>query len=147
MFLKKRSAFPILVCQVLGDRAVRGSLAVRWSCYRGEARAYLRAHPEPHPKCVFPHGRRRGRAAEGGGLLNRYRVVKPYRGFESPRLRHINRISYCKYCYFYKTFISCPSSCPSGRQAQTINGSCPGTAGIKRDNRGYARIFAARCAQ
>ena len=26
--------------------------------------------------------------AEGGGLLNRYRVVKPYRGFESLRLRH-----------------------------------------------------------
>jgi hypothetical protein len=37
----------------------------------------------------FPRVRRRGRAAEGGGLLNRYRVVKPYRGFESPRLRHI----------------------------------------------------------
>lgn len=31
--------------------------------------------------------RRRGRVAEGGGLLNRYRVVKPYRGFESLRLR------------------------------------------------------------
>src|SRR5579862_5651767 len=31
---------------------------------------------------------RRGREAEGGGLLNRYRVVKPYRGFESLRLRH-----------------------------------------------------------
>jgi hypothetical protein len=31
---------------------------------------------------------RRGRVAEGGGLLNRYRVVKPYRGFESLRLRH-----------------------------------------------------------
>jgi hypothetical protein len=30
-----------------------------------------------------------GRVAEGGGLLNRYRVVKPYRGFESLRLRHI----------------------------------------------------------
>src|SRR5260221_6538308 len=29
-----------------------------------------------------------GRVAEGGGLLNRYRVVKPYRGFESLRLRH-----------------------------------------------------------
>jgi hypothetical protein len=29
-----------------------------------------------------------GREAEGGGLLNRYRVVKPYRGFESLRLRH-----------------------------------------------------------
>ena len=30
--------------------------------------------------------------AEGGGLLNRYRVVKPYRGFESLRLRqkHLN---------------------------------------------------------
>ena len=27
--------------------------------------------------------------AEGGGLLNRYRVVKPYRGFESLRLRQI----------------------------------------------------------
>jgi hypothetical protein len=27
--------------------------------------------------------------AEGGGLLNRYRVVKPYRGFESLRLRHL----------------------------------------------------------
>ena len=26
--------------------------------------------------------------AEGGGLLSRYRVVKPYRGFESLRLRH-----------------------------------------------------------
>ena len=26
--------------------------------------------------------------AEGGGLLNRYRVVKPYRGFESLCLRH-----------------------------------------------------------
>ena len=32
--------------------------------------------------------RRRGRVAEGGGLLNRYRLVKAYRGFESLRLRH-----------------------------------------------------------
>jgi hypothetical protein len=32
-----------------------------------------------------------GRVAEGGGLLNRYRVVKPYRGFESLRLRHLMR--------------------------------------------------------
>src|SRR5882724_1944779 len=30
-----------------------------------------------------------GREAEGGGLLNRYRVVKPYRGFESLRLRQL----------------------------------------------------------
>src|SRR5579872_3150314 len=28
-----------------------------------------------------------GRVAEGGGLLNRYRLVKAYRGFESLRLR------------------------------------------------------------
>jgi hypothetical protein len=27
--------------------------------------------------------------AEGGGLLNRYRGSNPYRGFESPRLRHM----------------------------------------------------------
>ena len=32
--------------------------------------------------------------AEGGGLLNRYRLVKAYRGFESLRLRHnINKIN------------------------------------------------------
>jgi hypothetical protein len=37
---------------------------------------------------AYPPHRRRGRVAEGGGLLNRYRVVKPYRGFESLRLRH-----------------------------------------------------------
>ncbi len=35
---------------------------------------------------AFQRGRR-GREAEGGGLLNRYRVVKLYRGFESLRLR------------------------------------------------------------
>ena len=32
--------------------------------------------------------RRRGRVAEGGGLLNRYTLLKAYRGFESLRLRH-----------------------------------------------------------
>jgi hypothetical protein len=32
--------------------------------------------------------RRGGRVAEGGGLLNRYRGLNPYRGFESPSLRH-----------------------------------------------------------
>ena len=31
--------------------------------------------------------RRGGRVAEGGGLLNRYRGLNPYRGFESPSLR------------------------------------------------------------
>src|SRR6266550_3147599 len=30
---------------------------------------------------------RGGRVAEGGGLLNRYRALKPYRGLESPPLR------------------------------------------------------------
>ena len=40
------------------------------------------------PRRAYPPYRRCGRVAEGGGLLNRYRVVKPYRGFESLRLRH-----------------------------------------------------------
>ena len=35
-----------------------------------------------------PDMRSCGREAEGGGLLNRYTVEKPYRGFESLRLRH-----------------------------------------------------------
>ena len=36
---------------------------------------------------LIPDAWRRGRVAEGGGLLNRYRALKPYRGFESLRLR------------------------------------------------------------
>src|SRR5579863_1839389 len=43
------------------------------------------------PRRAYRLDRRRGRVAEGGGLLNRYRVVKPYRGFESLRLRHLLR--------------------------------------------------------
>src|SRR5258706_2400490 len=35
--------------------------------------------------------RRRGRVAEGGGLLNRYTVLKPYPGFESLRLRQFEK--------------------------------------------------------
>ncbi len=47
-------------------------------------------------RCVGHIGgcRRRGRVAEGGGLLNRYRVVKLYRGFESLRLRQKSRFSH-----------------------------------------------------
>ncbi len=37
--------------------------------------------------------RSRGREAEGGGLLNRYTGVNPYRGFESLRLRHFQIFS------------------------------------------------------
>jgi hypothetical protein len=40
---------------------------------------------------------RRGREAEGGGLLNRYRVVKLYRGFESLRLRHRVNLKSCNH--------------------------------------------------
>src|SRR6266481_7228812 len=40
------------------------------------------------PRRAYPPQWSCGREAEGGGLLNRYRVVKPYRGFESLRLRH-----------------------------------------------------------
>ena len=41
------------------------------------------------PRRAYRPYRRCGRVAEGGGLLNRYRVVKPYRGFESLRLRQL----------------------------------------------------------
>ena len=41
-----------------------------------------------YPLVLLPAKRRRGREAEGGGLLNRYRALKLYRGFESLRLRH-----------------------------------------------------------
>ena len=37
--------------------------------------------------------RRRGRVAEGGGLLNRYRLVKAYRGLESLRLLQTTCVS------------------------------------------------------
>src|SRR6266550_5128884 len=39
------------------------------------------------PLSSAPCSWRGGRVAEGGGLLNRYRALKPYRGFESPLLR------------------------------------------------------------
>ena len=45
--------------------------------------------------------------AEGGGLLNRYRVVKPYRGFESLRLRQ----SIIK---IYALGQGCTTSAPTG---------------------------------
>jgi hypothetical protein len=50
-----------------------------WACNLVLAARHRVGHIEPHRRC--------GRVAEGGGLLNRYRVVKPYRGFESLRLR------------------------------------------------------------
>ena len=45
------------------------------------------------PRRAYPPYRSCGRVAEGGGLLNRYRVVKPYRGFESLRLRQTTLLS------------------------------------------------------
>jgi hypothetical protein len=53
------------------------------------------------PRRAYPPQRSCGRVAEGGGLLNRYRVVKPYRGFESLRLRQ-NIASAC-FCPHFKT--------------------------------------------
>ena len=46
------------------------------------------------PRRAYRPCRRCGRVAEGGGLLNRYRVVKPYRGFESLRLRHLRPVRF-----------------------------------------------------
>ena len=45
------------------------------------------------PRRAYRPYRSCGRVAEGGGLLNRYRVVKPYRGFESLRLRQQIKLS------------------------------------------------------
>jgi hypothetical protein len=82
----------ISVCAALGSAVeiARQALACRRDAPRlarsirrgqaAQARAYSTAHERQ---------RRCGREAEGGGLLNRYRVVKPYRGFESLRLRQV----------------------------------------------------------
>src|SRR5262249_4313247 len=58
-----------------------------------------------------PFRRRGGRVAEGGGLLNRYRALKLYRGFESHPLRQ----------YFRK--LPSPIS-KMALQAQEIEGQC-----------------------
>ena len=51
--------------------------------------------------------------AEGGGLLNRYRVVKPYRGFEIPPAPPANIIKLLRYNrYFYSLAIRSPSQSP-----------------------------------
>ena len=55
-------------------------VAIGWQCSASVL-------PGTHPKSLKIQVRSCGRVAEGGGLLNRYRVVKPYRGFESLRLR------------------------------------------------------------
>src|SRR5579863_3874303 len=59
-----------------GDAALStsGTAAKSAACGSAQCRAY--------PPCWSC-----GRVAEGGGLLNRYRLVKAYRGFESLRLR------------------------------------------------------------
>src|SRR5262249_31369673 len=67
----------------------RHQILSRRPCHNVPARAYLAEHSVPRIEYLDYPMRRRGRAAEGGGLLNRYRVVKLYRGFESLRLRHV----------------------------------------------------------
>ena len=71
-----RAALEVASLQLAGKNISLESDA----CGRPRRRAYRRCW-------------RRGRVAEGGGLLNRYRVVKPYRGFESLRLRHLRGLS------------------------------------------------------
>ena len=67
---------------------LRGSQPPPESLNRSES-AGLKSAACGSPPCrAYRPYRRCGRVAEGGGLLNRYRVVKPYRGFESLRLRH-----------------------------------------------------------
>jgi hypothetical protein len=47
------------------------------------------AHEQGNFRYNPTQARRDGRVAEGGGLLNRCRALKLYRGFESPSLRQI----------------------------------------------------------
>jgi hypothetical protein len=65
----------------------RGSQPPPGSLNRSEFAGLKSAACGSPPRRAYRPYRRCGRVAEGGGLLNRYRVVKPYRGFESLRLR------------------------------------------------------------
>jgi hypothetical protein len=59
-----------------------------------------------------------GREAEGGGLLNRYTVVKPYRGFESLRLRHFHFLK-------HKCLVGFPAlACARSFAGQSPAGDC-----------------------
>lgn len=69
-------------------RAVRAHPS-RSSPLNGPAQSTSGACGAP-PRRAYPPSWSCGRVAEGGGLLNRYRVVKPYRGFESLRLRQMH---------------------------------------------------------
>jgi hypothetical protein len=73
--------------------------------YREFVGPQLAACGSPPCRAYRPY-RRCGRVAEGGGLLNRYRVVKPYRGFESLRLRQ-----------FCKANIICKAGLNAGRDS------------------------------
>ena len=67
----------------------------RQRAFRVKERRHLNSAACGSPPCrAYPAHRRRGRVAEGGGLLNRYRLVKAYRGFESLRLRQPNPSRY-----------------------------------------------------
>ena len=68
----------------LDAQAHRASPLIARPCNASHRRAYVRRARGERWRC--------GREAEGGGLLNRYRVVKPYRGFESLRLRQLRSI-------------------------------------------------------
>jgi hypothetical protein len=67
---------PNLICKTEPNNSAVSGAARN---LRLAARAAV-GHIRPQRSC--------GRVAEGGGLLNRYRLVKAYRGFESLRLRH-----------------------------------------------------------
>jgi hypothetical protein len=59
--------------------------------------------------------------AEGGGLLNRYRVVKPYRGFESLRLRQPSpslQGQWLRLSYASKPIAALGEGCPPKPQAK-----------------------------
>ena len=59
--------------------------------------------------------------AEGGGLLNRYRVVKPYRGFESLRLRQNHNNALISLIFIFKAASCVETRAEGGAMTDPLN--------------------------
>ncbi len=92
------------------------------------------------PDASYAKDRRRGRVAEGGGLLNRYTLVKAYRGFESLRLRQVSGSPYVR------TLDSVARGDPAQRGASRNDGpGCAGAFGFESLKSPPALARLARC--
>src|ERR1700722_2722819 len=84
----KRDAFGLRFLKAVAQKARKSAQSRKPGPLIGLEQGGRQSAACGSPRCrAYPPQRSCGRVAEGGGLLNRYRVVKPYRGFESLRLR------------------------------------------------------------